>query len=226
MSLGRTTTLLQLIKYNTSQRILEELADAESRSILFSSIIEERSAAELAEMLHIPLSSVYKKLNRLRHLALISVTRTVMDTNHKRNRMYKSNISEAIIHIKNRTPELEPTLDPILVANKPGSVNESPVTLPETEFDVSRLIMDEMGNARSRAVLFSIRDKPKGSRTISLELQISLSTTQDILERLEYLGLAEKWTVDGEQTSLYRSCISEASIIIKDAEPVLGLVGN
>lgn len=224
--MSRTPTLLQLIKYNTSQRILEELADAESRSILFSSITEERSAAELAELLHIPLSSVYKKLNRLRHLALISVTRTIMDTNHKRNKMYKSNVSEAIIHIKSHAPELEPTLDPILVANKPGSANESSVPLPQNEFDVSRLIMDEMGDARSRAVLFSIRDKPKGSRTISLELQLPLTATQDILERLEYLGLAEKWTADGSQTGLYRSRIAEANIIIKDAEPVLDLVGN
>lgn len=224
--MSRTPTLLQLIKYNTSQRILEELADAESRSILFSSITEERNAAELAEMLHIPLSSVYKKLNRLRYLALISVTRTVMDANHKRNKMYKSNISEAIIHIKNRAPEPAPTLDPILVANKPGSANESPVTLPQNEFDVSHLIMKEMSNANSRTVLFSIRDKPKGSRTISLELQIPLATIQDILERLEYLGLAEKQTADGGQTGLYRSRIAEASIIIKDAKPVLDLVGN
>ena len=224
--MSRTPTLLQLLKYNTSQRILEELADAESRSILFASVTEERSAAELSEMLHIPLSSVYKKLNRLMHLGLISVARTLMDANRKRVKMYKSNIAEAMIHIKSHAPDLEPTLDPILVANKPRLANDGHTPPSENKFDVTHLIIKEMGDARSRAVLFAIRDEAKGSRTVALELQLPLDTIHSILERLEYLGLVERLTANGSQTGLYRSRIAEASITIKDPKPILNLVGN
>ena len=56
------TTLPQLKKYDVSQRIIEALADTESRALLFTAINEEKSAAELSEINRIPLSSVYKKL--------------------------------------------------------------------------------------------------------------------------------------------------------------------
>ena len=224
--MSRTPSLLQSTRYNTSQKILEELADAESRPILFSSVTKERSAAELSELLHIPLSSVYKKLDKLRQLGLITVARTVMDANRKRVKMYKSNIAEASIHIKNYAPDLEPVPDPVLVANKSGSTGEGSAPALQNEFDVTRMIIEELGNARSRAVLFSIRDSAKNSRAISVELQIPLSAVSDALARLEYLGLAEKLVADGNETGTYRSRIAEASITISGSEPKLALVEN
>lgn len=224
--MSRTPSLLQSTRYNTSQKILEELADAESRPILFSSVTKERSAAELSELLHIPLSSVYKKLDKLRQLGLITVARTVMDANRKRVKMYRSNIAEASIHIKNHSPDLEPVPDPILVANEPGSAGEGSAPALQNEFDVTKMIIEELGNARSRGVLFSIRDSAKNSRTISVELQIPLSAVSDALARLEYLGLAEKLVADGNETGAYRSRIAEASITISGSEPTLALVGN
>ena len=224
--MNRTPSLLQSTRYNTSQRILEELADAESRPILFSSVTNERSAAELSELLHIPLSSVYKKLDRLRQLGLITVARTVMDANRKRVKMYKSNIAEASIHIKNHAPDLEPVPDPVLVANESGSAGEGPAPISQDEFDVTKMIIEELGNSRSRAVLFSIRDSAKNSRAISVELQMPLSVVSDALARLEYLGLAEKLVADGNETGAYRSRIAEASITISGSEPTLALVGN
>ena len=224
--MNRTPSLLQSTRYNTSQKILEELADAESRPILFSSVTNERSAAELSELLHIPLSSVYKKLDKLRQLGLITVARTVMDANRKRVKMYKSNIAEASIHIKNHAPDLEPVPDPILVANKSGSAGEGHEPISQDEFDITRMIIEELGNARSRAVLFSIRDNAKNSRAVSVELQMPLSVVSDALARLEYLGLAEKLVADGNETGAYRSRIAEASITISGSEPTLALVEN
>ena len=224
--MSRTPSLLQTTRYNTSQRILEELADAESRPIIFSSVTKERSAAELSEMLHIPLSSVYKKLDKLRHLGLITVARTVMDANRKRVKMYKSSIAEASIHIKNHAADVAPVPDPILVANESGSAGGGSEPVPQNEFDVTKMIIEELGNARSRAVLFSIRDSAKNSRAISVELQIPLSAVSDALARLEYLGLAERLFADGNETGAYRSRIAEASITINGSEPTLALVGN
>ena len=66
-------TLSQLKKYDVNQKVLESLADAQSRSILFSVIKQGKTAAELAEKHKIPLSSVYKKISDLEDLSLIKV---------------------------------------------------------------------------------------------------------------------------------------------------------
>ncbi len=62
----RRITLPQLKKYDITQKVIEALADAESRAILFSVIKKGKTATELSEKLKIPLSSVYKKLGRPR----------------------------------------------------------------------------------------------------------------------------------------------------------------
>lgn len=111
--MARSIPLLQLLKYDTTQKILVALADAESRSILLSTIKEEKSAAELSETLHIPLSSVYKKLSILVDLALMKVTRIdVEPRGRKKFKLYKSRISKAEIRIEGSTPAPILELDP------------------------------------------------------------------------------------------------------------------
>ena len=53
-------TLPQLKKYDVTQKVIEMLADAESRAILFSMIRKGKTASELSDKHKIPLSSVYK----------------------------------------------------------------------------------------------------------------------------------------------------------------------
>lgn len=100
------TTLPQLKKYDVSQKIIEALADTESRALLFTAISEEKSAAELSEINRIPLSSVYKKLAVLEDLALMEVTRIAMDSSRKKFKMYRSRIAKAEINIKDPEPSL------------------------------------------------------------------------------------------------------------------------
>ena len=95
----RRITLQQLKKYDVNQKILETLADAESRYLLFSTIKEEKAASELSAELNIPLSSVYKKLSALEDLALITVRSTIDRSNNKRYKLYRSLISAATIDI-------------------------------------------------------------------------------------------------------------------------------
>ena len=103
--MARSVPLLQLLKYDTTQRILEALADAESRSLLISAIQEAKSAAELSEELHIPLSSVYKKLSVLTDLALMEVARNdVEPRGRKKFKMYRSRIAKAEIRIDGSDP--------------------------------------------------------------------------------------------------------------------------
>jgi hypothetical protein len=97
-------SLAQLKKYDVNQKILEALADAPSRSILFSVIKEGKTAAELAEDHRIPLSSVYKKISDLEDLSLLKVDKWVLADNGKKFKLYKSRISKADVTIRKPEP--------------------------------------------------------------------------------------------------------------------------
>ena len=99
-------TLPQLKKYDITQKVIEALADAESRAIIFSIIKKGKTAANLSQLLKIPLSSVYKKLSDLEDLTLIKVEKTILADNGKRFKIYKSRINKAEISIKKPEPTL------------------------------------------------------------------------------------------------------------------------
>ena len=99
-------TLPQLKKYDITQKVIEALADAESRAIIFSITRKGKTANELSAMLKIPLSSVYKKLTDLENLTLIKIEKTVLSERGKRFKIYKSRINKAVISIKKSEPIL------------------------------------------------------------------------------------------------------------------------
>ncbi|PIN82243.1 MAG: transcriptional regulator [Nitrosopumilales archaeon CG11_big_fil_rev_8_21_14_0_20_33_24] len=102
----RRLTLPQLKKYDVTQKVIEALADSESRAILFSVIKKGMTASELSEKLKIPLSSVYKKLGDLEELTLIEVERWMISDKGRKFKIYKSRISKADISIKKPDPIL------------------------------------------------------------------------------------------------------------------------
>ncbi len=102
--------LSQLKKYDVNQKILEALADAQSRSILFSIVKEGMTALELSEKYRIPLSSVYKKISDLEELTLVKVDKWSLSDSGKKFKVYKSRISRAEISIKKPEPVI--TLSP------------------------------------------------------------------------------------------------------------------
>ena len=99
-------TLPQLKKYDITQKVIEALADAESRTIIFSIIKKGKTANELSATLKIPLSSVYKKLTDLQNLTLIEIEKTVLSERGKRFKVYRSRINKAEILIKKPDPTL------------------------------------------------------------------------------------------------------------------------
>ena len=99
-------TLPQLKRYDITQKVIESLADAESRAIIFSIIKKGKTATELSTGLKIPLSSVYKKLTDLENLTLIEIEKTVLSDKGKRFKVYKSRIKKAEISIKKPEPTL------------------------------------------------------------------------------------------------------------------------
>jgi predicted ArsR family transcriptional regulator len=104
--LTRRLTLPQLKKYDVTQKVIEALADSESRAILFSIIKKGMTAAELSEKLKIPLSSVYKKLSDLEELTLIEVEKWMISDKGRKFKIYKSRISKADISIRRPDPIL------------------------------------------------------------------------------------------------------------------------
>ncbi len=100
----RKPKLSQLVKYDVDQKIVYELADLESRTVLFSIKRRARLAEEISEQTSIPLSTVYLKLNNLLDLALIFVERIELSEKGRRLNYFRSRISEAeIILEKSKT---------------------------------------------------------------------------------------------------------------------------
>lgn len=97
-------TLPQLKKYDVTQKVVEALADAESRSIIFSIVKKSKTANTLSHTLKIPLSSVYKKLSDLEYLTLIEVEKYLTSDNGRRFKIYRSRINKAEIIIKKPEP--------------------------------------------------------------------------------------------------------------------------
>ncbi|MDX1373782.1 MAG: winged helix-turn-helix domain-containing protein [Nitrososphaeraceae archaeon] len=102
----RKLTLPQLKKYDITQKVIEALADAESRTILFSIIKKGKTASELADKHKIPLSTVYKKLSDLEDLTLVYVDKLIVSDKGRKFKVYKSRISKADISIKKPEPSL------------------------------------------------------------------------------------------------------------------------
>ena len=106
--MSRRITLPQLKKYDVTQKVLEMLADAESRAIIFSIIKKGKTAAELSEKHKIPLSSVYKKISDLEELTLIQVDRWQISEKGRRFKVYRSRIKNA--EITRKKPDASLTL--------------------------------------------------------------------------------------------------------------------
>jgi len=104
--MSRRFTLPQLKKYDVTQKVIEMLADSESRAILFSMIKQGKTAAELSDKLKIPLSSVYKKLADLEELTLIEIEKWMLSDKGRKYKVYKSRVKTADISIKKPEPSL------------------------------------------------------------------------------------------------------------------------
>jgi predicted transcriptional regulator len=102
--LRKRISLAQLKKYDVNQKVIEALADAQSRSILFSIIKQGKTAMELSEEHRIPLSSVYKKISDLEEIALVKVDKWLLSDNGKKFKLYKSRISKADVSIRKPEP--------------------------------------------------------------------------------------------------------------------------
>ncbi|WP_148680153.1 hypothetical protein [Nitrosopumilus maritimus] len=92
-------------KYDISHKIFNELANLESRHILFSIIKKPKTTQEISKELKIPMSSVYKKIHSLKECSLILEKSDFAKTGHV-NRLYQSLIRDVKISIKEFEPKI------------------------------------------------------------------------------------------------------------------------
>lgn len=96
----------QLYRYDTNQKIVKVLADAQSRIILFSIVKEGKTAEDIAYDAKLPLSTVYKKLADLEELTLVHIERRMISEKGRKFKVYRSRISNARISIRGFEPEI------------------------------------------------------------------------------------------------------------------------
>jgi hypothetical protein len=97
-------TFVQLQKHSITQKVLEIMADAQARAILFSTIEKGKTSIDLFDEHRIPLSSIYKKISELEDLSLLKIEKYIISDHGKRFKVYKSNISAVDISIRSFEP--------------------------------------------------------------------------------------------------------------------------
>ena len=92
-------------KYDISQKILKELANLESRHILFAIMKSHKSIQDISREQKIPLSSVYKRITSLMECSLIHEKVDFSDNGHV-TRFYQSKIKDVEISITKFEPKI------------------------------------------------------------------------------------------------------------------------
>jgi len=99
--------VLELSKYDITQRIMETLINTCHRNVLFSVLNNAKDANQISDELCISLSAVYKTLTNLEEMSLVAVEKFVFNHDRKKIKLYKSRIGKAEIKIGNNDAVLE-----------------------------------------------------------------------------------------------------------------------
>ena len=99
--------VLELSKYDITQRIMETLINTCHRNVLFSVIDKPKDANQISNELGVSLSAVYKTLTGLEEMSLVAVEKFTFNDDGKKIKLYKSRIGKAEIKIGNNDAVLE-----------------------------------------------------------------------------------------------------------------------
>jgi predicted transcriptional regulator len=103
--LVKKSQVLLANKYAISQKILTELANFESRHILFATMKYPKSLQDISQEEKIPLSSVYKRIKSLKDCSLIHEQIDFAENGHV-TRYYQSKIKDIEISITKFEPKI------------------------------------------------------------------------------------------------------------------------
>jgi len=97
---------MQLSEFNITQKIIESLSNACTRSVLFSVKNESKDVGQIANELKLSLSTVYKTLSILEDLALAEVEQYIISPEGKKIKLYRSRIGKVEITLEGFEPIL------------------------------------------------------------------------------------------------------------------------
>lgn len=100
-------------KYDIANKIFQGFGDLDSRYILFSIVKKPKSVQEISDELKIPLSTVYKKIQALSEVSLISMERDFLD-NGRIVQLYQSNVCDIHIELSKSEPAISLSKNPHL----------------------------------------------------------------------------------------------------------------
>ncbi len=101
----KKTKVLLAEKYDISHKILNELANLESRHILFATMKSPKSIQDISRKQKIPLSSVYKRIESLKECSLIH-EKVDFAKNGRITRYYQSKIKDIEVIITKFEPKI------------------------------------------------------------------------------------------------------------------------
>jgi predicted transcriptional regulator len=101
----RKSNVLLADKFDISQKILKELANLESRHILFSIMKHPKSIQDIGKEQKIPTSSTYKRIGSLKKCSLIHEKVDFSETGHI-TKYYQSKIKDIEISITKFEPKI------------------------------------------------------------------------------------------------------------------------
>ena len=99
-------SVIQLSEFNITQKIIESLSNACTRSVLFSVKNESKDVGQIANELKLSLSTVYKTLSILEDLALAEVEQYIISPEGKKIKLYRSRIEKVEITLEGFEPIL------------------------------------------------------------------------------------------------------------------------
>ncbi len=99
-------SIMQLSEFNITQKIIESLSNACTRSVLFSVKNESKDVGQIANELKLSLSTVYKTLSILEDLALAEVEQYIISPEGKKIKLYRSRIGKVEITLEGFEPIL------------------------------------------------------------------------------------------------------------------------
>ena len=99
-------SIMQLSEFNITQKIIESLSNACTRSVLFSVKNESKDVGQIANELKLSLSTVYKTLSILEDLALAEVEQYIISPEGKKIKLYRSRIEKVEITLEGFEPIL------------------------------------------------------------------------------------------------------------------------
>lgn len=99
-------SVIQLSEFNITQKIIESLSNACTRSVLFSVKNESKDVGQIANELKLSISTVYKTLSILEDLALAEVEQYIISPEGKKIKLYRSRIGKVEITLEGFEPIL------------------------------------------------------------------------------------------------------------------------